>query len=75
MPQREKDQRHSEDCAAGRNLHSGDTPGIQHHESLAVSTTQKPGGRGERDDHMIDDLALAARIPILVGDIHAVTAD
>ena len=75
MPQREKDQRHSKDCAAGRNLHSGDTPRIQHHESLAVSTTQKPGSPGERGDHVIDDLALAARIAILVRDIHAVTAD
>jgi hypothetical protein len=74
-PQRERDQRHSQDCAAGRDLHSGDTPRIQHHESPAVSTVQNPGGLGQRGDHVVDDLAFAARIAILVRDIHAVTAD
>ena len=74
-PQREKDQRHLQDCAAGRDLHSGDTPPIKHDESLAVSTTQNPGGLGQRGDHVVDDIALAARIAILVRDIHAVTAD
>jgi hypothetical protein len=74
-PQREKDQRHLQDCAAGRDLHSGDTPRIQHHESLAVSTAQNPGDLGQRGDHVVDDLAFAARIAIFVRDIHAVTAD
>ena len=74
-PQREKDQRPLQDCAAGRDLHSSDTPRIQHHESLPVSTAQKPGGLGQHGDHVVDDLAFAARIAILVGDIHAVTAD
>ena len=55
--QREKDQRRLQDCAAGRDLHSGDTPRIQHHQSLAVSTAQKPGGLGQRGDHVVDDLA------------------
>ena len=72
---REKDQRHLQDCAAGRDLHSGDTPRIQHHESLAVSTAQHPGGLGQRGDDMVDDLAFATRVAILVRDIKAVTAD
>ena len=70
-----RNQRHLQDCAAGRDLHSGDTPRVQHHESLAVSTVQNPGGLGQRGDHVVDDLAFAARIAILVRDIHAVTAD
>ena len=74
-PQREQGQRHLQDCAAGRDLHSGDTPRIKHHESLAVSTAQYPGGLGQRGDHVVDDLAFAARISILVRDIQAVTAD
>ena len=74
-PQCEKGQRHLQDCAAGRDLHSGDTPRIQHDESFAVSTPQHPGGLGQRGDDMVDRLSFATRIPILVGDIHAVTAD
>ncbi len=74
-PQREKGQRHLEDCAAGRDLHSGDTPRIQHHESLAVSTAQNPGGLGQRGDDTVDSLSFATRIAILVGDINVVTAD
>jgi hypothetical protein len=74
-PQREKEQCHLQDCAAGCDLHSGDTPRIQHHESLAVSTAQNAGGSGQRGDHVVDDLAFAARIAILVRDIDAVTAD
>jgi hypothetical protein len=74
-PQYVKDQRHLQDCAARRDLHSRDTPRIQHHESLAVSAAQNPGGLGQRGDHVVDDLAFAARITILVRDIHAVTAD
>ena len=74
-PQREKDQRHLQDCAAGRDLHSGDTPRIQHYESFAVSTPQHPGGLGQRGDDMVDSLSFATRIAILVGDINVVTAD
>jgi len=74
-PQREKDQRHLEDCAAGRDLHGGDTPRIQDYESLAVSTAQYPGGLGQPGDHTVDDLPFAARIAILIRDVHAVTAD
>ena len=74
-PQRVKDQRHLQDCAAGRDLHGGDTPRIQHHESLAVSTPQHPGRLGQRGDHVVDDLAFAARTTILERDINAVTAD
>ena len=65
-PQREKDQRRLQDCAARRDLHSGDTTRIQHHESLAVSTAQKPGGLGQRGDHVVDELAFASRIAVLV---------
>ena len=74
-PQRENDQRHLQDCAAGRDLHGCDTPRIQHHESLAVSTAQNPGGLGQRGDDMVDGLSFATRIAILVGDINVVTAD
>ena len=74
-PQREKDQRHLQDCAAGSHFYSGYTPRIQHHESLAVSTPQHPGRLGQRGDHVVDDLAFAARTAILVRDINAVTAD
>ena len=74
-PQREKYQSRLQDCAAGLDLHSSDTPRIQHHESLAVSTAQNPGGLRQRGDHVVDDGAFAARIAILVRDIHAVTAD
>ena len=74
-PQREKGQRHLQDCAAGRDLHSGDTPRIQHHESLAVSTAQNPRGPGQRGDDMVDGLSFATRIAILVRDIDVVTAD
>ena len=74
-PQREKDQRDLQDCAAGRDLHSGDTPRIQHYESLAVSTPQHPGGPGQRGDDTVDSLSFATRITILVGDINVVTAD
>ena len=73
--QRGKEQSHSQDCAAGRDLHSGDTPRIQHHESLAVLTAQNPGGLRQRGDHLVDDLAFAARIAIFVRDIDAVTTD
>ena len=73
-PRREKDQRHLEDCAAGRDFHSGHTPRIQHYESLAVSTAQNPRGLGQRGDDVVDDLGFSARIAILVRDINAVTA-
>ena len=74
-PHRDEGQRHSQDCASGRDLHSGDTPRIQHHESLAVLTAQNPAGFGQRGDDVVDDLAFAARIAILVCDINVVTAD
>jgi hypothetical protein len=52
QPQREKYQRHLQDCAARRDLHGGDTPRIQHLESLAVSTPQHPGRLGQRGDQV-----------------------
>ena len=64
-----------QDCTAGRDFHSGHTPGIQHHESLAVSTAQNPRALGQRGDNVVDDLAFAPRLEIFVRDINAVTAD
>jgi hypothetical protein len=68
-------QRHLQDCAAGRDFHGGHTPRIQHHESFAVSTPQHPGRHGQRRDDVVDDLAFATGIAILIRDINAVTAD
>ena len=68
------EQRHLEDCTAGRDFHSGDSPRIQDYESLAVSTTQNPGCLGQRGDDVVDDLGFAARLAILVRDIDAVAA-
>ena len=45
-PPREKDQRHLQDCAAGRDLHRGDTPRIQHQGLLhgLVTVSVRPPG-------------------------------
>ena len=70
-----QDRRHLEDRAAGRDLHGGDTPRVQHHEPIAVSTTQHPGVLRQRRHDAIDSLTFAPQIRLLVRDIHAVAAD
>ena len=63
------------DRAAGRDLHGGNTPRVQHQQPIAVSTAQHAGVVRQRGDDVVDDLVLAARIALLVRDIHAVTAN
>jgi hypothetical protein len=64
-----------EDSAAGRDLHRGDAARIQQQEPIAVSTAEHARVTCERRDDVVDDLVLAARIGVVVRDVHAVTAD
>lgn len=64
-----------ENRAAGFDFHGGDAPRVEHHESLAMSTSQDPRWVGQRGDDPVNDLVFAARIPILVCDIQVGTTD
>jgi hypothetical protein len=64
-----------QDGTAGRYLHGGYTPCVEHQQSIAVTASQDTGLVCEREDDVVDHLGFAARIPVLVRDVHAVTAD
>lgn len=64
-----------QDGTAGRYLHGGYTPGVEHQQSIAVAASQDTGLLRERGDDVIDHLVFTPRIPVLVRDVHAVTAD
>ena len=64
-----------ENCPAGRDLDGGNTPCVQHQEPVTVPAAQHAGLLRERRDDVVDDLALAPRIAVVVDDVHAVAAD
>ena len=64
-----------QDCAARCDLHGGDTPCVEHQQPIAVPAAQHAGLARQRGDDVVDDLVFAARVALLVCDIHAVTAD
>lgn len=64
-----------EDRPAGRDFDGRDTPCVQHQKPVAVSTPQHAGTLRQRRDDVVDDLALAPRIAVVVRDVHAVAAD
>ena len=63
------------DRAARCDLHGGNTPRVQYQQPIAVPAAQHTGVVRQRGDDVVDDLVLAARVALLVRDIHAVTAN
>jgi hypothetical protein len=64
-----------QDRAARCDLHGGNTPCVEHQQSIAVPAAQHTGVVRHRGDDVVDDLVFAPRVALLVRDIHAVTAD
>jgi len=64
-----------EDGPAGTYLHGGYTSCVEHQQSIAMAASQDTGLLRERGDDVVDHLGLTVRIPVLVRDVHAVTAD
>ena len=64
-----------QDRAAGCDFHRGNTPCVQHQEPIAVSTPEYAGVLRKCVDDVVDGLALARRIAVVVRDINAVPAD
>lgn len=65
----------SQDRPARRNFHGGNTPRVEHEQSLSVSASKHAGVIRQRGDNVLNDLGFAARIRLLVRDIQALTAD
>ena len=65
----------SQDRSARRDFHGGNTPRVEHEQSLSVSASKHAGVIRQRGDNVLDDLGFAARIRLLVRDIQALTAD
>lgn len=63
-----------QDRAARRDLHRGNTPCVQHQESIAVPAAEHARILREGADHVVDDLALTPRTAVVVRHVHAVAA-
>jgi hypothetical protein len=64
-----------QDGAPGRYLHGGYTPCVEHQQPIAVAAPQDTGLLRQRGDDAVYHLVFVARIPVLVLDVHGVTAD